>query len=171
MRQASKPYLIEIITGLADKGVSFIICGGMAVVYHGVERMTMDLDISLDMTTENIKKFLDAVKELKLVPRAPVPPESLLDKEMIDFFIREKNARVFTFWDSECPYRQIDVFLTEDGSFETLKEYAFEVSVESRTVKIISIGKLLQMKMAISPPRDKDKSDIAALKMIMEREP
>jgi hypothetical protein len=54
------------------------------------------------------------------------------------------------------------------------KPYLIEIitglAVENRTVKIISIEKLLQMKTAIQPPREKDKSDIAALKKIMERE-
>ena len=44
-----RPYLIDIIASLADSRVEFIICGGMAVVFHGVERMTMDLDISLEI--------------------------------------------------------------------------------------------------------------------------
>ena len=46
MWNSRKPYLIEIISTLLNEGVAFIICGGMAAVYHGVERMTMDLDIS-----------------------------------------------------------------------------------------------------------------------------
>ncbi|UCH97606.1 MAG: hypothetical protein JSV88_12370 [Candidatus Aminicenantes bacterium] len=165
--QEKKPYLIEIITGLVDNGVEFIICGGMAVVFHGVERMTMDLDISLNMDADNIKKFLTAVKDLGLTPRVPVPPESLLDKKMIDFFIRDKKAIVFTFLDTDRPYRQIDVFLPEDKSYHLLKTHTVDALVENRLVKIISLEKLLEMKLAVNPPRDKDKLDIAALKKIM----
>ena len=164
-----KPYLIEIITGLADRGVEYIICGGMAVVFHGVERMTMDLDISLNMDADNVQRFLSAVKVLGLTPRVPVPPESLLDKKMIDFFIREKKALVFTFLDPDRPYRQIDVFLTQDKSYHLLKSHTVAALVENRPVKIISREKLLEMKLAVNPPRDKDKLDIAALKAIIDR--
>jgi hypothetical protein len=164
-----KLYLIEIIKTLVDKGVEFIICGGMAIVYHGIERMTMDLDISLNMEPVNVRHFLSAVKELGLTPRVPVPPESLLDKKMVDFFVREKNAIVFTFWDPDRPYRQIDIFLTQDNSFQLLKDDVVYANLEDHTVMVISIEKLLEMKMAIKPPRDKDKFDIAALNKMIEK--
>lgn len=170
MKRLNKPYLLEFIACLADKGVEFIICGGMAVVYHGIERMTMDLDIAINMAPDNVKKFLTAVKDLGLTPRVPVPPESLLDKKMVDFFIREKNAIVFTFWDTDSPYRQIDIFLTKDKSYDVLIEYTVDAAVGDHIVKIISIEKLLEMKLAIQPPRDKDKMDIAALKKIIDQE-
>jgi predicted nucleotidyltransferase len=170
MKRLNKPYLLEFIACLTDKGVEFIICGGMAVVYHGIERMTMDLDIAINMAPDNMKKFLAAVKDLGLTPRVPVPPESLLEKKMVDFFIREKNAIVFTFWDTDSPYRQIDIFLTKDKSYDVLLEHTIDAAVGDHIVKIISIEKLLEMKLAIQPPRDKDKMDIAALKKIIEQE-
>ena len=86
---------------------------------------------------------------------------------MIDFFIRDKKALVFTFLDLDRPYRQIDVFLTEDKSYSRLKTHTVDALVENRLVKIISLEKLLEMKLAVNPPRDKDTFDIAALKKIM----
>lgn len=166
---AEKHYLIEIITSLAENEVEFIICGGMAAVFHGVERMTMDLDISLSMNPQNIKKFLLVIKNLGLIPRVPVPPESLLDKKQVEFFIREKKALVFTFLDPDRPYRQIDVFLTADKSYHLLEKHTVNANVSSQKVKIISAAKLLEMKLAVQPPRDKDKLDIAALKKIVKK--
>lgn len=166
---AKKPYLIEIITSLSENEVEFIICGGMAAVFHGVERMTMDVDISLNMESQNIKKFLPVVKNLGLIPRVPVPPESLLDKKQVESFVREKNALVFTFVDPDRPYRQIDVFLTRDKSYDLLKKHTVNANIGNQKVKIISAAKLLQMKLAVDPPRDKDTLDIAALKKIVEK--
>jgi hypothetical protein len=165
---SEKPYLIDLITCLAEKEVEFIICGGMAAVFHGVERMTMDLDISLNMAPKNIKKFLPVVKDIGLIPRVPVPPESLLDEKQINLFVREKHALVFTFVDPDRPYRQIDVFLTGDKSYHLLKKHTVNAKVGNKKIKIISAEKLLEMKMAVDPPRDKDKLDIAALKKIIE---
>lgn len=165
---SDKPYLIEIISKLAKTGVEFIICGGMAAVFHGVERMTMDVDISLNMEPRNVKKFLSVVKELGLIPRVPVPAESLLDKKQVEFFIREKYALVFTFVDPDRPYRQIDVFLRDNKAYHLMKEHTVDVNIEHRKFKIVSIEKLLEMKLAIQPPREKDKHDIDALKKIIE---
>ncbi len=143
MQEAGRPYLIELISSLADNAVAFIICGGMAAVYHGVERMTMDLDISLDMDPENVRRFLKTVHELRLVPRAPVQADSLLDPETLKGFVQEKNARVFTFWDPDSPYRQIDVFLTEDQAYSLLRDHTVTAKVDGRTVRVLSMKKLL----------------------------
>lgn len=164
-----KPYLIEIIISLAENNVEFIICGGLAAVFHGVERMTMDIDISLNMAPQNIKKFLPVVKALGLVPRAPVPPESLLNKEQVEFFIRKKNALVFSFLDPDLPFRQIDVFLREDKRYDLLKKHSIETHIDYHKVRIISKEKLLEMKLGIDPPRDKDRHDIDALRKIIEQ--
>ncbi len=96
-----------------------------------------------------------------------LPPESLLDKKMIDFFIKDKKAIVFTFWHPDNPYKQIDIFLTDDKSYNKLKNHTVIAKIENKNVKIISIEKLLEMKLAINPPREKDKLDIAELKKIM----
>jgi hypothetical protein len=166
---ATRPYLIEMICGLADHEIEFIVCGGMAAVYHGVERMTMDLDISLNMTTENITRFLTAAKELRLTPRAPVPAESLLDAEKIKAFVGKKNARVFTFWDKDNPYRQIDIFLTSDALYHDLLLHTVDAQVDGRTIKIISVKKLVEMKSKMTVLRDKDELDIRTLKRILEK--
>ncbi len=167
MSETGRPYLIELICGLADNGVAFIICGGMAAVYHGVERMTMDLDLSLDMQSGNVKRFLDTVLRLGLVPRAPVPAEALLEPETLERFVREKNARVFTFWDPASPYRQIDVFLTEDLAYSLLEDQTVPAQVDGRTVRVLSAKKLLDLKSRIRNPRDKDRLDIEALETIL----
>lgn len=43
------------------------------------------------------------------------------------------------------------------------------MNIGSQKIKIISAEKLLEMKLAVEPPRDKDKLDIAALKKIVEK--
>nr|HPQ54813.1 nucleotidyl transferase AbiEii/AbiGii toxin family protein [Spirochaetota bacterium] len=62
-------HLKEIITTLSESDVDFIICGGVALVLHGIERMTMDLDLSVDLREQNLQRFIDAMKKLGLVPR------------------------------------------------------------------------------------------------------
>lgn len=42
---ASQPDIAGLIVDLAKAGVEFVVCGGVACVLHGVERVTMDLDI------------------------------------------------------------------------------------------------------------------------------
>lgn len=162
-------YLKEIITTLNDNNVDFIICGGVALVLHGVERMTMDLDLSVGMDTGNLTRFLHAMKKLGLAPRAPVPAESILDGEKRRAMVDEKNALVFSFFDTKNPFRQVDVFITDLFSYEKLKDHVETMTVGPMKIKLISKKKLLEMKKAIKPPRDKDLYDIRLLEKIIEK--
>ena len=104
-------YLREILENLVEQDVKFIICGGVAAVLHGVERMTIDLDISLDLEYTHLEKFLFFIKKMNFVPRVAIPANSILDPLKRKMMVEEKNALVFTFIDPDKPYRQIDIFL------------------------------------------------------------
>jgi len=161
-------YLEEIITELSRADIKFIICGGVAAVLHGVERMTMDIDISLDMTKENLDKFIRSVNRLNLVPRAPVPPEFITNREKRENMINKKGALVFTFIDPNLPFRQIDVFIEEEKSFKYLKNDILKIDIGKFEINVLSIEKLLEMKKNIRNPRKKDLIDIEELQIILE---
>ena len=95
----------EILTELLNDDVDFILGGGVACVLHGVERVTMDVDIAVSMETQNFLKFLDVMQRMGLLPREPINPNSLLDPDFLDHIIYEKNAIVFTFVDPDKPTR------------------------------------------------------------------
>ena len=156
----------EMLLALADAGVSYVVAGGVAAVMHGVERVTLDLDVSVQMEPGNIRLLIAAMRKQNLQPRVPVPPELLLDPVQIHRIVTEKHALVFTFIDPQDPYRHVDIFLTEELSYESMVEDAVRVTVEGRSILIASIDRLLTMKRAVDPPRPKDAMDIAELTRI-----
>jgi hypothetical protein len=170
MPEKEENHLTEIITTLDEDGVRFIICGGVALVLHGVERMTVDIDLAVDMTAHNLRKFLAAMKKLRLKPRAPVPAESLLEPEQRRIFIEDKNALVFTFVDAGNSFRQVDIFLADELSFNALKGDTEQLDISGHTVKLLSKKKLLELKRSIKPLRDKDIFDIQALEKLLRDE-
>lgn len=163
--------LKSIIISLADAKVRFIVAGGVAAVMHGVERVTMDIDLAVDMRRNNIETFIRVMKELGLKPRVPVPPESLLDGKQVKMFVEEKNAIVFTFVHPVNPLWHVDLFLKEELSFKNLKDDVVIVEIEGRSVRVLSPQKLIELKERVLPARDKDLWDIAALKEIIEGKP
>ena len=163
-----KNHLTEILLALKDAGVDFIIGGGVAAVLQGVERVTMDLDISILMEQSNLKIFLQGMKDLGLKPRAPVPPEYLLNPDKVQLMIKEKNALVFTFVDPDDPIRCIDLFLRQDHSYEQLLPDCDKVTVRGRSFLLISKDKLIDLKRRIYPPRTKDIIDIDELTRLKE---
>lgn len=163
MERAENNHLEIIISKLAEKDIDFIICGGVACVLHGVERMTLDLDLSLNMTPSNINKFIQVLESINMRPRVPLPAETLLDQDKIKRIIEEKNALVFTFIDIDKPYKQIDVFLTTDHSYDNLRNHTINIIINGHEVKVLSKDKLIRLKQNINPMRDKDKLDIQEL--------
>jgi hypothetical protein len=156
-------HLLEILTALAVAKAKFVVCGGVAVVLHGVERMTMDLDLSVDMTHDNMERFLAVIAKLNLKPRVPLPASVLLDSGKVKTIVKEKGALVFTFVDSDNPYRQVDVFLTEDHSYERLAHDAHAIELDGQRILVVSRRRLIEMKRRIDPPRLKDQFDLEQL--------
>lgn len=160
-------HLKDLIKSFSQADVRFIICGGVAVVLHGVERMTLDLDLAVDMDRSNLQKFLGVMRDEKMVPRSPVDPNQLLDEAFVDRIVREKQAIVFTFVDLKNPYRQVDIFLTKENSYNELRNHTVPIWVDKMEVQLISKEKLIEMKKQVVPVREKDVLDIKAL----ERKP
>ena len=167
---SQESHLVEILCTLSDHHVDFVVAGGVAMVLHGVERTTLDLDVAVSLEPENLRRFLEAMANLRLVPRAPVPAEVILDQQSIADLIREKNALVFTFWSPEEPYRQIDLFLTRENSFDDLVADAYVLEIRARVIRVASRRKLIEMKSRVRPVREKDISDIRALTELETKE-
>lgn len=153
----------EILRALSTAGVDFIIGGGVACVLHGVERVTMDVDLAVHMEPGNVEKFIGVMSSLGLRPRVPISPRAILDPAMVRMMVEEKHALVFTFVDPDRPIRQVDLFLRSDLSFEALLPNSELVDLGGYSVRIINRPQLLAIKRAIQPPRAKDAVDIEFL--------
>jgi hypothetical protein len=49
-----------IIEQLNNNGVRYVVVGGVAVVLHGYARLTADLDLAVDLSTEEARKAIDS---------------------------------------------------------------------------------------------------------------
>jgi hypothetical protein len=54
--------LVEICKKFNEYEVKYVIVGGVAIILHGFERKTMDIDIIIDSSEENITKIISALK-------------------------------------------------------------------------------------------------------------
>ena len=162
-------HINEILFALTDAEVEFIVGGGVAAVLHGVERVTLDIDLALDMDPANVEKFLRVMQDLRLQPRAPVPARDLMSHEAVQRMVAEKGALVFSFVDFDRPLRHVDIFLQDNLSFVELSRDARKVVIENRAIKIMGIARLLETKRAITPLRDKDLIDIKQLEKLQSQ--
>ena len=154
----------EILAALVDAEVDFIIGGGVACVLHGVERVTMDVDIAVATDYQNFSKFLDVMQRLGLKPRVPVDPMSLLDDKVLAHIIYEKQALVFSFVDPDRPTRHVDMFIRSDLNHSALVDHIETLEFHGKSLKVVTKVKLLEIKLALDPPRLKDQIDIEFLR-------
>lgn len=157
----------DILEHLDQSGLKFIVCGGMAAVIHGVERTTLDLDLSVSLHPDNIPLLIQTVEGLGFVPRVPVNPMLLAEEEAVQDMIQKKHAIVFTFIDPSDPFVQLDIFLLPELRYEQLIGSTEQVSFRGGSLKVLSVEKLLELKEGIQPPRPKDMMDILVLKEIL----
>jgi hypothetical protein len=167
MKETGNPYF-EILSALHHAGVEFIVGGGVACVLHGVERVTMDVDLAILMQPENLGRFLGVMAELGLQPRVPIPPEALLKPETIRMMVEEKHALVFSFLDPDRPIRHVDMFLRPELAYESLLPDSEWVALGDLRVRVIGKRRLLAIKLGIQPPRLKDALDIEFLRRHVE---
>ena len=105
-------YLEEMLVTLADAGVEFVVGGGVACVLHGVERVTLDLHIAVQISAPNLDRLIGAVERLKLQPRVPVSLADIGDPDFVHSMVTEKGALVFSLTDFHKPLRHLDIFLS-----------------------------------------------------------
>ncbi|OGG52149.1 hypothetical protein A3D72_03375 [Candidatus Uhrbacteria bacterium RIFCSPHIGHO2_02_FULL_57_19] len=160
-------YYATFFRELQHSGVSYVLCGGLAIVLQGFRRFTADIDIIISLQIENVLRFVELVSRLGYRPRLPIPAVELADPEKRRFWREEKGAQVFTFCDPSSPYRQIDVFISEPIPFEELHAASILRCDSDFEIRVASIEHLLRMKRQIQPPRDHDTIDILMLERML----
>ena len=155
---------------LANIGVEFVVGGGVACVLHGVERVTLDLDVAVQMNSPNLDRLICAVEQLGLQPRVPVSLADIADPDFVRSIVIEKGALVFSLVDFNNPLRHLDIFLSPALSFERLSQGAKWFDIGNAKVRIASKELLIQIKNEIKPLRPKDVLDVQELSRLIEEE-
>jgi hypothetical protein len=165
-----KNYLKEMLVTLTGAGVEFVVGGGVACVLHGVERVTLDLDVAVQMNAPNLDRLIRAVEKLNLQPRVPISLADIGDPDFVRSMVTEKGALVFSLVDFNDPLRHLDIFLSPALSFERLTKGANWFDIGGAKVRVASKELLIQIKNEIVPLRPKDVLDVQELSRLFEEE-
>lgn len=71
----------ELLAYLDAAGVRFVVVGGLAVVIQGHARLTVGIDLVLDLETENVRRAIEALTARGLRPLLPVNASDFVDAE------------------------------------------------------------------------------------------
>lgn len=159
-------YYEDVFRKLNEKKVRYVVVGGVALVLHGVVRLTVDLDLMINLDEKNLLKFLDVLKSLEYKPKMPVKVAEFLDSKKRKKWMKEKNMKVFSFHNPKKPFNVIDVLIDEPISFEEIYKKRKIIKVDEVEIPIVSIDHLIKLKKMSA--REHDIADIESLKNLLE---
>jgi len=154
----------ELFEKLNKSGVDYVVVGGVALVLHGVVRLTADLDLMVHLEEGNLSKFVDIMNELGYRPKAPVKSEEFINAKTRATWINEKNMKVFSFFHPERPIHLVDVFVEEPVDYNVIRSDAVTIMSGSVSIPVVSVKNLIKLKEISNRPQDI--ADIAALREI-----
>lgn len=154
----------KVFKALNKAKVRYVVAGGVAVVLHGYQRFTHDLDIIADLEEENLGKLFDALRSVGYMPKVPVTKDQFVDAKQRDRWKKEKGMIVFSFVNNKPPFDLVDLFVNEPIKFDILMKKCETLSAKSICVPIAAIDHLVKLKQEAG--RDKDLDDIVQLKAI-----
>ena len=140
----------DILRALEKEKVDYAVIGGVAVVLYGYIRFTKDIDLIIDFSEENVKRFIRVLASLNFQPGVPIDPLDMAKEEKREEWMREKNVKVITFYNPESLLLQLDVLITKD--FADMKRTRKKIN--GLEISIVDFDELLKMKKETGRPTD-----------------
>jgi predicted nucleotidyltransferase len=118
----------EFIQSLNDNQVRYLVIGGYAVALHGYPRYTKDIDIWIEMSSENATRMLQALEQFGFAS---------LDLQLQDFMTPDQVIQL------GYPPSRIDLLTTPDGvDFATCYATKIEIDIDGVLVNFIDLDNL-----------------------------
>lgn len=155
MAGAERPLDAErIFRVLAERGVDYVLIGGIAVQTHGHVRMTNDVDLIPAPDPLNLERLASALGELEARVLNPGSEGVAIDAQMLPRS---------TIWQFATRDGDIDVMheVPHGDPFEQLSERALRIRLGEVEVPVVGLDDLIRMKLARG--RSVDLADVAAL--------
>ena len=146
------PDFIRLLSTFNKHKVGYVIIGGYAVIFHGYERLTTDIDLLIEPTQENKTRIIAALKDFGI--------DKLFLKEIESSHF--SDAHVFSFGE---PPRKIDLLTKINHvNYDTAIPKINYFTIDNEQIPVIGYHDLILSKM--TNDRGKDKGDVEELQRI-----
>lgn len=144
--------------------VDYVLIGGLAVSMHGIERATMDIDVTVAMEPDNLSSLVTLARELGMAPVLPVPLEALFDLDQLAQWHRERNLQAFALRAPGLSGVTLDVLLYPPVDYGQMRSRAVTFHAGEVPIVVASVDDLIALKEAVGRPIDL--ADIEHLKRL-----
>jgi hypothetical protein len=149
--------LSEALQALGEHRVEFIVIGGFAVIAHGSQRLTFDLDVIANPSIANGRRLIAALVDLEAEYRLSSRRWTKLSTKADPAWIARDN-RLF-----DTRAGGVDVFYKLDGvpGWKEARSRALEVDAFGHSLLVLDKDTLIRSKLAAG--REQDLADVTEL--------
>lgn len=147
-------YYNDVLKGLQNSKIRYLVVGGLAVNLHGVPRTTQDVDLIISLDKDNVKNLCRLMKYLGYVPRLPVDPMSMADQKILEDWTKNRNMTAFSFYHRKENYKVVDIVLVQPLNFNEAYQRKIVLNAGNMEVCLVSLEDLIKMKISAGRPRD-----------------
>lgn len=159
-------FYFDILKAFYDSKIKYMIVGGLSVNLYGIPRVTQDIDVIIALDRTNVIAVNVIMKKLGYLPRLPVNPDNLHDKNIRESWIKDRNLIAFTYYHPAENYKIVDIVISHPVDFDSAYKNKTEKCVKDFKINLISIDDLIKMKTFSG--RNQDLSDIELLKKLLK---
>jgi hypothetical protein len=147
---------LTVLSEFQERNVRYVLVGGLAVLLHGVDRLTADIDLVVDLAPEQASKAVETLLALGFKANAPVDARQFADAAVRERWKRESGMLVLSFWDPQNRRPTVDLFAAYPMDFESLYRDSLLLPLATADVRVASVAHLIAIKRAAGRPKDLD---------------
>lgn len=152
----------EILRTLSSRAARFAVAGGFASLAHGVVRVTMDLDLVVDVQDDNLTILWDALTDLGFSPQQPIPRATAVSAEALSKLAEAKNMQAFSWNHERQPFLVVDLLVGPPFRWDL--DLLERVQIFGVEVLVLRREELIRLKRLAG--RDKDLLDVRELERL-----
>jgi predicted nucleotidyltransferase len=147
--------IAAIVRTLNAAGIRYLVVGGLAVAAHGHARSTADVDLFVDLESENLRSAASTLASLGYRPSAPVALYDLPNPLCRHAWAREQQLTVLRLVSPEHPQVEVDLDLAPPIAFDAAFERAHRANVAPGTeAAFLGLEDLIAWKRTLGRPKD-----------------
>lgn len=134
--------------------IKYVVVGGLAVNFHGIPRMTYDIDLLVALDDNNLRKLLFLLSGWGFKPKVPVNIMDFAYADKRNDWIRNKNMKAFNVVNPQWAISEIDIIIDSPVDYLKAADDVTRIKVNGIIIPVISRQKLVVMKKQAGRPQD-----------------
>jgi hypothetical protein len=152
----------EVLQALSSRGARFAVAGGFACLAHGVVRVTLDLDLLIEVSDDNLACLWETLSDLGFVTQQPISRVDAISAEKLATLARDKHMQALSWVHSTHPFVIVDLLVGEGFQWSTA--LIEEIHLFGLPVPVLRREELIRLKRAAG--REKDLVDVRELERL-----